>query len=205
MPEKKPTPADPPSAELVLAAIDRAWRHRNNQSSPGAGLPTIKEHLGLPRDGAATLRLRPTWDALEGAGLIEQFHRQGITLWNLTTTGRRRLTAARKKTSLTLPESPQHRKWQVARTEAANRIEGFRKDLRLLLAQAGNLLDTEPPAGSDAWWALDKQLHQATRRVGSAIHCLFEWPEPDDATADHAPPGQLERRGYELWPTTPLD
>jgi len=46
------------------------------------------------------------------------------------------------------------------------------------------LLDADPPADSDAWFQLGESLRPACRRLGSAVHCLWEWQEPDDAHAD---------------------
>jgi hypothetical protein len=199
MPAKKPTPVEMPSEDLVLAAIDRAYRHRSNSSNPGVLLVDVKEHLGLPRSGSATLRLRPTWQTLQTLGLVEQTRHRNHGLWRLTAAGHKRLTAAQKTSDLTLPEAPQHRRWSHAHTEAGKRIEEFRADLRLLLAQATHLVDAELPATSDEWYDMDAQLHTAVRRMGSATYCLREWPEPDDATADHAPDEQVERRNYQAW------
>jgi hypothetical protein len=200
MPAKKPNPAEMPSEDLLLAAIDRAFRHRRNCQKSGTVLSVVKEHLGLARDGAATTRLRPTWDALQDAGLIEQFRSQGAIVWNLTDAGHKRLAAARQTSGLTLPEAPQHRRWRYARTEAGKRTKEFHADLHLLLAQAAHLVDAELPAPSDEWDEMDAQLHKAIHRLGSSIYCLCEWPEPDDATVDKAPPGQEGRRNYECWP-----
>jgi len=199
MPATKPTPAEMPSEDLVLAAIDRAYRHRSNSSNPGALLVDVKEHLGLPRSGSATLRLRPTWQTLQRLGLIEQSRHSNRVLWRVTAAGHKRLTAAQKTSDLTLPEAPQHRRWRHAHAEAGKRVEEFRADLSLLLAQATHLVDAELPATSDEWYDMDAQLHTAVRRMGSATYCLGEWPEPDDAIADHAPDGQVERRNYQAW------
>jgi hypothetical protein len=40
--------------------------------------------------------------------------------------------------------------------------------------------------------------------MGSATHCLYEWAEPDDATADidDAPPTQTGRRDTSRWDRT---
>jgi hypothetical protein len=188
-----------PSEDLVLAAIDRAYRHRSNSSNHGALLVDVKEHLGLPRSGSATLRLRPTWQTLQTLGLIEQPRQSNRVLWRLTSAGHKRLTAARKTSDLTLPEAPQHRRWRYPHTEAGKRIEEFRADLSLLLAQATHLVNAELPATSDEWYEIGAQLHTAVRRIGSATYCLGEWPEPDDATADKAPDGQVERRNHQAW------
>jgi len=201
MPAKKPTPAATPSEDLVLAAIERAYRHRTNQQNPGVLLADVKAHLGLPRSGAATLRLRPIWQALHDARLIEQFRLQGNLVWNLTPAGHRRLTAASKTSDLSLPESPQHRRWKTARTEAAQRINTLRDDLRAVLADATRLIDDDCVAASTDWYQLGERLNHASARLASATHCLNEWPEPNDATADidEPPPMRAGRRDYQSW------
>jgi hypothetical protein len=201
MPAKKPTPATMPSEDLVLAAIDRAYRHRTNQQNPGVLLADVKTHLGLPRSGAATLRLRPIWENLQTLGLIEQFRLQGNLVWNLTPAGHRRLTAATKTSDLTLPESPQHSRWKTARTEAAQLIDTLREDLRAALADATRLLANDSEATSTDWYALGERVNNASARLASATHCLTEWPEPDDSTADidTPPPLRAGRRDYHAW------
>jgi DNA-binding PadR family transcriptional regulator len=201
MPAKKPTPGDAPSEDLVLAAIDRAYRHRNNQRNPGVLFVDVKEHLGLDRTGAATLRLRPTWETLETFGLIEQAHQSNRVLWRLTDTGHQRLETARQTRELSLPESPQHQRWREAHTVASRRIDSIREDLRVALANAKSILDANPQADSNAWYELGERVHKASWRLGSATHCLHEWPEPDDATADidAPPPMRAGRRDYRSW------
>jgi hypothetical protein len=80
MPAEKRTREAIRSKELVLAAIERAERHRishrdrdlhrDKPDQPGVLFVTVKEHLGLASAGWTTIRLRPTWDELEAAGLI---------------------------------------------------------------------------------------------------------------------------------------
>jgi hypothetical protein len=82
-----------------------------------------------------------------------------------------------------LPESPQHRAWRNARTSAALEIARFRCSLAEVLADGGRLLEADPPH-SDQWLALGERLRAASRRVGSACHCLQEWAEPNDGHAD---------------------
>ncbi len=201
MPAKKPTPAEMPSEDLVLAAIERAYRHRTNQQNPGVLLADVKAHLGLPRSGAATLRLRPIWQALDDARLIEQFRSQGSLVWNLTPAGHRRLIAATKTSDLSLPESPQHRRWKTARTEAAQLIDTLREDLRAALADATRLFDNDCEATSNAWYQLGERVNNAAARLASATHCLNEWAEPNDSTADIDTPPPLRggRRDYHAW------
>lgn len=103
----------------------------------------------------------------------------------LTSTGRRRLTHARRKgEAVELPGSPQHREWRHSRTTAGEQIEGYREELRALIDEAGALLGAGPQAHSDSWFCLAKRLSTPATRVGAAIHCLMEWPEPDDARSD---------------------
>ncbi len=111
MPKKERIPDAPLSDKLVLAAIERAERHRSSQSSPGIGLSTVKEHLGLPHHGGTTRRLRPYLQALEDAGLISQFRHKGCDVMTLTTRGRERIDAIRDKIG-PLPEAPQHQAWR---------------------------------------------------------------------------------------------
>lgn len=198
MPTKKRIPEEPPSEELVLAAIDRASRHRRRQENPGVLFATVKEHLGLAHGGWSTRRLRPVWDGLQAAGLIEQSRRHGSTLWGLTRTGAQRLKAAQQSGELEpLPESPQHRFWREARVAASDRINEFRGDLRSALDEATDLLDASDDARSDAWYEFSERLQVACRRLGSATYCLHEWLEPDDAEADIAPAGLGGRR--QIW------
>ena len=202
MPAKQPTRVRPP-VELVLAAIDRAVRHRRSHERPGAWISDIKEHLGLPHTGATTVWLRPVWQQLEAEGLIEQNRKGGLHRYQLTRAGRMRLAAAQAEIGrpYELPESPQHARWRKAHDGAAGRITGFRRDLRELLDEATALLEAggQPPSGE--WYEFGTRLKDACERLGSAIHCLYEWAEPDDTTADtdDAPHGQTGRRDLTRW------
>ncbi len=200
MPNKKPTPDQPLPDELVLAAIDRAECHRRRDNDAGVLLSTIKEHLGLPRHGWSTRRLLPQLEELQAAGQVERSRRQSVNLWELTSTGRERLDAARTTGEIgTLPESPQHRQWREARTAANERVGEFRDDLRRALEEATRLLEADEHPSSDAWFEFSERLHHACWRLGSATHCLIEWPEPDDTRADTDTHGQYSRRHTWLW------
>jgi len=195
MPATKPTPEQPPSEGLLLAAIDRAYRHRRRSENPGVRLASVKEHLGLEGGGASTRRLRPLWDGLRAACLIEPSEPRGQPLWRLTSAGVERLQAARKSGGeLELPESPQHRDWREARSTASEQITSFRGELRAALADAADLLVIEPPTESDSWREAGERLQRASSRVGWAVYCLSEWAEPDDSEADIAPDPYRGRR-----------
>jgi hypothetical protein len=127
--------------------------------------------------------VRPILESLGADGLIEQLRRHSITLWTLTSRGRRRLSALQRTGRASLPESPQHRGWVEARAAASERIEVLRKTLRIELRDAVSLLDADA-ADSDAWFMAGDRLGLACAHLASATHCLCEWPEPDDARAD---------------------
>jgi hypothetical protein len=195
MPATKPTPEEPPSEGLLLAAIDRAYRHRCRRANPGVRLASIKEHLGF----ASTRRLQPTWDGLHAASLTELSEPHGQPLWRLTIAGVERLQAARLSGELELPESPQHRDWREARSAASAQIASFRDELRAALADTADLLVIEPPTESDSWREAGEQLQNACSRVGWAVYCLSEWAEPHDSEADITPDRYRGRRSQPRW------
>jgi hypothetical protein len=186
-PKEEPTmntPADVIPDELVLAAIERAERHRA-RDTPGVPVWAITDHLDIPRRSGLARRVRARLDALEVAGSLERSRRHGVPTWALASAGRRRLQRARRAGNVpALPESPQHRAWRNARTAATQEIERFRPTVRDCLGEAALLLDADPPASSDAWFELGERLQRACRRLGSASYCVDEWAEPDDARAD---------------------
>jgi hypothetical protein len=163
--------------ELVLAAVERAQRHRPHDA-PGVPVWNVTAHLGLPRRSRG---VRPALAALVAAGALEQGRAHGVGLWALTDDGRRRLSEAQ---GVELPESPQHRAWRDARTLAEQEIERLRTNLGERITEAYFLLGDEPPVHSDAWFDLADRLRRAAWVLGSAIHCLREWAEPDEARAD---------------------
>lgn len=170
--------------ELVLAAIERAERHSARETPE---LPTwaIYDHLGFPTRSGPARRVYARLNGLQEAGSLEPARRNGIAMWVLTSAGRRRLQRALRAGDVPeLPESPQHRAWREAQATAAQEIERFRKELRDCLEQALLLIDANPPADSDAWFQLGESLRPPCRRLGSAVHCLREWQEPDDVHAD---------------------
>jgi hypothetical protein len=173
---------EPVADILVLAAIDRAERHNQVE---GVQRSNIAEHLGFVHAALTTRRLRPQVDALIAAGAVRCFQRGGSNVWGLTSTGRRRLTLARRAAggSLGLPEAPQHWKWRHARTEAAERIDGLRQDVRDSLKEARSLLD-DGQACADDWIELSTRLQKRCARLGAGTYRLHEWAEPDDTHAD---------------------
>lgn len=177
-------PADAIPDALILAAIDRAERHRGGDY---AGVPVwaITEHLGIARRSAAARHIRSRLAALEEAGQLECSRRHGVPVWALTRGGRQRVRRAHRGSNVPqLPESPQHRAWRDARTLSAQEIERFRQALRASVDEAARMLDERPAVSSDEWFELSERLRRVARRVGSASYCLYEWIEPQDERAD---------------------
>jgi hypothetical protein len=198
MPGSKRTPAQPPSDDLLLAAIDRAERHQGRQGE-GVLLVAVKEHLDLPRSGAATLMLRPILERLTHAQLIQAVHLRRAGLWSATEKGRHRLRSLRDAEPL--PESPAHRRWRDARAAAENSMNALRLALHEALDEALEMLDTDPTPPSITWQKLAERLSRACRHLGSATYCLTEWPEPHDADTDveRAPERHRGMREIQAW------
>ena len=81
-----------------------------------------------------------------------------------------------------LPESPQHRAWRARATAAAREQRAicagrFARGARRRPAPARAAIRRR---ALGEWFELGERLRADCRRVGSASHCLHEWPEPDD-------------------------
>jgi hypothetical protein len=175
---------EPVSDELVLAAVDRAERHREVQRD-GVSWADIVAHLGFVRNGWTTLQLRPQRDALIAEGLLAAGRRLGFEVWGLTDAGRAHLEAARQTAPIgELPESPQHRAWRRARANSAERIDPLRANARRGAEEALALLDAHRRTRSDTWLLVASRLDGVYRQLGLVTYQLYEWAEPDDARAD---------------------
>ena len=181
------TPPNPDEAQLellVLAAIDRAQRHRTSPSD-GVLLASAAQHLGYRTAAHLPRRVRRQFDALEQTGMAQRLRRSGIMVWTLTSRGQRALADTRRAGTLPmLPEAPQHAAWRNAHTAARQRIDEFRENLADILAEALATLNTARPAESDEWFTLATRLQRAAWLLGSASYCLNEWAEPGDQHAD---------------------
>ncbi len=175
---------EPPSDEVVLAAVQRAALHHPHGDEAVARW-AILDHLAAPPRSREARHVIARVGALQERGRLTSSTRHGVPVWALTSAGQRQLRDARRDgLPLELPEAPQHRAWRNARTLAAQEIERFRADVRERLNQGSALLDAPEPPHSDAWLELAEELRQACRRLGAASHCLHEWPEPNDDAAD---------------------
>ena len=172
------------SSELLLAAIDRAERHRTNEHDL-VPLRIIVAHLGLARTGWTTRRLRPELDALVADGLLVAGRVVRLDAWALSDAGRTRLEVAQQAGGVPrLPESPQHRAWRDARSTANGQIEGLRANVQAATDELLGLLGSRRRARSDTWLLLAARLRESCRQLGLATYCLDEWAQPDDARAD---------------------
>ena len=184
-PNTSPPEAATPEAitdELILAALWRAECHRGYQGAPDWA---ILEQLSVPSRTKKARLVKARLPELEQAGFLSQSRREGIGQWFLTAQARKRLDQA-PEAILSLPESPQHRRWRDARDAAEYEIEGFYLSLRDAVdATAGLLSEPMPPGpSSDAWFEMGERLHRACRRLGSASYCLYEWVEPPEDESD---------------------
>ena len=166
--------------ELILAALGRAIRHRGGERYPPAG--PIYAHLDIPSRSGSARHVYRRLLALAAAGVLERSRRLDFTVWSLTSTGKRRLSRALRAGIVELPESPQHRAWRDARTLAAREIDRIRDELIDTLTDAMELAERESP--SDRLFEIAARSHSGCRRLASAIYCLNEWAEPDDAHPD---------------------
>lgn len=80
---------EPVSDDVVLAAVERAERHRERERE-GVMMSDIAEHLGFVHGSWTTRRLRPQIEAFIAVGLLVRSRRHGIVIWGLTASGRRR-------------------------------------------------------------------------------------------------------------------
>lgn len=184
-------PFEPVPDALVLAAVQRAERHVRKHVPHRL----VAEHLGFAPGPGVTRRLRPQLESLQAAGSLERTRKHGQEVWSLTSTGRRRLGAARRAGKVgELPESPQHRRWRRARAAAEARFDDFRTLAYEILEAAEDALEPTEGPGAEELFELSERLRAAFRLLGSATYGRSEWPEPDDARADRAA-GEVDQQG----------
>lgn len=77
---------EPVSDAIVLAAVERAERHREREGE-GVMMSDIAKHLGFVHGSWTTRRLRPQIDALIAEGSLARSRRHGVVVWELTAVG----------------------------------------------------------------------------------------------------------------------
>lgn len=198
---RRQAPRDPPSGRgavpdeiLLLAAIDRAARHGEGRSLKRVGarkgakeriaVPIffVARHLGYPPGTRIRRQLRKRLEEATEEGWLECLDSSDPTVWALTSKGRQALARHQGRVSAAtraLPESPQHEAWREARHVAELQIAELRDQLRSALEECSAVAGKE--STESATWL---RLAEASRRLGGATYCLFEWQEPDDARVD---------------------
>jgi DNA-binding MarR family transcriptional regulator len=174
---------EPVSEDTILLAIARAERYaeENPWDETGVYWRPITEHLGVVHSAATTRKLRPQIEGLIDAGLVVKTRNRGRERWGLTDAGRDRAARASRE-GARLPASPAQLEWKAARQAAAESIESIREQLAKDLREAGRLLDAE---GSDSdYYDMAENIAREARRLGGALFCLDDWPEPDDEHPD---------------------
>lgn len=191
----------PVSDLQVLAAVERAHRHDDRVPRDCDTVPhwDIARHLGFKHNAATTRRLRPMLEALHEDGSLATERRRRTHLYALTARGRGRLAVARRQGALEpLPESPQHRTWRHARETATDCIEEVCGAVLIALGEADEVLggSEKSPGDSTRHFEAGERLGRQFRQLGIAIHCLREWPEPDDARCDVDPDARRHGRRW---------
>jgi hypothetical protein len=185
MPTRDPTPRRSRQAApeqraassngLVLAAVDRAYRH-GSEKGRDAPIWSLLGHLAIAKRTKAAREVRSRLGALEEDGLLSVSRRHGVAVWGLTCAGKRRLEReVRSSCPPDLPESPQHCAWRNARKLAAQERERFRAALETAVDEAVQLAAADPPVPSDRWFELAERL----RLVDAMQHA-------EDLTDEHA-------------------
>jgi hypothetical protein len=172
--------------DILLTALRRAVVH-DTRGRGHVPIWVLLEHLDVPRRSAGAGAARERLTKLEQRGWIERGAAHGVPMWTLSKTGLRRLRRAeRAGASIALPESPQHKTWRQARALASQEIDRFATELQRACDEATALLQSESREAirSDTWLELGARLARNSRLLASARHCLSEWPEPTEASAD---------------------
>jgi hypothetical protein len=185
---------EPVADDHVLVALDRAEHHddRNPWDEAGVYWSYFVEHLGFERSAWGTRNLRPQIRTLIDAGLVTYSRRHGRERWALTDDGRARATIARLA-GTELPDSPQRRDWLACRAQAEAKIEDVRTRLGEALQDAQTLLGSGG-GGSEAWYVIADRVGREAKRLGGALFCLNEWPEPDEENPDVDSQSEYNRR-----------
>jgi DNA-binding transcriptional ArsR family regulator len=199
----EPTPYTPVTDGFILAALERTELHERE----GEVLTSeLTAHLGFEGKPATNRLLFPRLEELRHAGLLTSTERRGEPFWSLTSVGRERLAKEREASEVgELPESPQHRAWRHARVQAAVQIDQFRGEQTQAIGAAYELTYRYEPSASAEWFLMAERLRWTTWRMASAIHCLYEWPEPDDEfpDVDENPGPSPGRRAISAWDKAP--
>lgn len=188
IPQPDRRPYRRPSDITLLALLERARRHTDHP-----GKSDVAAFLGARYSGAAGRSLEEQLQRLRSEGLVrvEPGYRSGFSEeWFLTDQGSERLDLYRSEVE-PLPDSPEHAQWRLARRLAAKQFDELEQAARVALRDASQRLAGKgaEELGTADIAAIMASLRWRLGRLGVAIYCLGDWPEPDDDVKDPSPEG----------------
>lgn len=165
-----------PTGEEVLAAIARALRAEVQLRGGGVWLSDVVQHLEMTWHSGTARTLQPILTSLGTQGLIRQVVPRA---WTLTDDGRQRVAEA----WVTLPPSPQRRRWRQARELAEEYRDEFRQDLINAIKAATEMLNAREPATGVAWEKCGERLDRCCKAIAHVNFALHESVDPGDGPA----------------------
>ena len=180
-----------PSAELVLAAIDRAVvqsvrpvamcpaAHRRSSGAQ----PQIRRMADRPSPSAD-----PRGGRSREAGEAQRCGRLGAHILRPQASRSQRSSGRAARVA----ESPQHRLWSDSRRLADQEIDRIRHELAGALGDGTRLL-REAAVPAATWLELAQRLSCAAERLGAVVYCVADWPEPGEDGPDPSRGPRLRR------------
>lgn len=177
-----------PTDITLLAVLERARKHTDHPTKS-----ELAAFLGARYSGAAGRSLEEQLQRLRSKSLVrvEPGYRSGFSEeWFLTDLGTDRLDLFRSEVG-PLPDSPEHAQWRLARGLAAEQFDELEEGARVALRDALEMLAGKgaEELGTAEIADIMASLRWRLARLGVAIYCLGDWPEPDDDVKDPRPEG----------------
>jgi hypothetical protein len=171
--------------------MERARRHDDHP-----GKSDFAAFLGARYSGAAGRSLEDQLQRLRSRGFVrvEPGYRSGFSEeWFLTDQGAEHLDIFRSEVEA-LPDSPEHAQWRLARDLAAGQFDELEEAARAALSDASRILGGRgaEELGTAEIAEMIAGLRWRLARLGVAIYCMGDWPEPDDDVKDPRPDGVAE-------------
>lgn len=166
-----------PTDREVLAALERALRNEETIDG-GIWLSEVAQHLAITWHSGTARILQPIMARLSNQGLVRQ-SRRNSTLWTLTDDGRKQVAHA----SVTLPESPQRRRWRQARELAEEHRHQMLQDLIAAIIAATELINACEPVTAKDWQQCGELLTSCCDAMAHVNFALNESVDPKDGPA----------------------
>jgi hypothetical protein len=162
----------------VLAALARTLRNEQHANAGGVWLSDVAQHLAMMWHSGTSRILKPIMDRLSDQGLVVQSGRD-LLVFTLTDAGWLRFMEA----SVTLPESPQRRRWREARELADKHQHQMWKDVIAALTELSELINATEPVPAIAWLECGKRLKRRCEAMAHVNYALYESVDPKDGPA----------------------